>query len=98
MILLYSDKSSSRLQYTAAFIFKEILQTPYSITTHKQGFNEFNGIKLSYADEKITGDELHIPNSGLLFETGIKQQPIEINQIEDFKILFQSSSKENDEF
>ena len=43
-------------------------------------------------------DELHIPNIGLLFETGIKQHPIEINQIENFKIFFQSPSKENNEF
>ena len=98
MTLLYSDKSSSRLQYTAAFIFKEILQTPYSITTHEKGFSEFGGIKLNYSDKKITSNELHIPNCGLLFETGIKQHSIEINQVEDFKILFQSSSKEDNEF
>jgi len=98
MTLLYSDKSSSRLQYIAAFIFKELLQIQYSITTYKQGFGEFDGIKLNYSDEKITGDELRIPNCGLLFESGVKQQKIEINQIENFKILFQSSSKENNEF
>jgi hypothetical protein len=97
MILVYSDKSSSRLQYVAAFIFKEILQTPYSITTHKQGFREFDGIKLNYSDERIMVDELHIPNCGLLFETGIRQQPLEIKQTDDFKIFFQSS-KGNNEF
>ena len=88
MILIYTHKSTSRLQYIAAFIFKEILRVPYSITTQRQGFSEFNGIKLNYSRDTITADELHIPNAGLLFETGIEQQTIQVNEFENFKIIF----------
>jgi hypothetical protein len=97
MILIYTDKSTSRLQYIAAFIFKEILRVPYSITTHKAGFSEFTGIKLNYSDEEITPNELCIPNHGLLFEKGIQEQTIPISEIENFKVLF-SCHDENNKF
>jgi len=98
MILLYSDTSTSRLQYIAAFIFKEVLQIPYSITTRKQGLNEFDGIKLNYSGEKIAADELEIPNCGLLFERGIKQPSIKIDQVKDLKFFFQSPEKKDNRF
>ena len=98
MILIYCDESSSRLQYIAAFIFKELLQVQYSITTHKKGFRESAGTKLNYSHQEIMSDELRIPNKGLLFEKGVKPQVIEINFVEGFKCFFKSHPKGEREF
>ena len=85
MVLIYIHKSSPRLQYIAAFIFKEIIKTPYAITSHADSFKQFDGIKLNYTEKKICEDELRVPNSGLLFQTVIKEQPIEVFEINSIK-------------
>ncbi len=78
MVLIFVHKSSPRLQYIAAFIFKELIKTPYSITSHKESFINFEGIKINYTEEKIAEDEIHIHPSGLLHQQGIQPQEIEI--------------------
>jgi hypothetical protein len=98
MVLIYIHKSSPRLQYIAAFIFKEIIKTPYAITSHADSFKQFDGIKLNYTEKKICEDELRVPNSGLLFQTVIKEQPIEVFEINSIKAFFRSSSQNNDEY
>lgn len=99
MVLIYVHKSSPRLQYIAAFIFKELLKAPYAITSYADGFKEFDGIKINYTDEKIAEDELHINASGLLHQQNIKEQLIEIFEYNGYKAFYKSSasgSKQNE--
>ena len=91
MVLIYVHKSSPRLQYIAAFIFKDVIKTPYAITSHTDSFKKFDGIKLNYTQEKLTEDELRIPNCGLLFKQGIEEQVIEIAEHNGYKIFFNSN-------
>ena len=98
VLILRAENLFARLQYIAAFIFKEIFKIPYSITEHQQGFKESESIKINYSDEKIADNELLIPNYGLLHQTGIKAQPINIFEINEFEVFFKSPSTENDGF
>ncbi len=98
MILIFSLECPPRLQYITNFIFTENLKVSFDITSDKDRFLEFNGVKINYNNEKIASDELIIPNCGLLFETGIKQRNIDVVVFENFKIFFHSSSQNSNGF
>lgn len=90
MVLIYVNKTSSRLQYIAAFLFKELLKVPYAITTHADSFEKFDEVKINYSAEKIPGDELRIPNTGLLYEDDIHKQEITLFEVDGYKAFFKS--------
>lgn len=98
MVLIYIKKTSPRLQYIAAFIFNELIKTPYAITSHADSFNKFDGIKLNYTDEKISDEELIIHPHGLLNETGITEQNIELFELAGFKAFFRCASEKETTF
>lgn len=95
MVLIYAHKTSARLQYTAAFIFKEVLRIPYSITEYQQGYEQSTSIKINYTGERILEDELIIPNYGLLHQAGIRKQAIEVFEMNGFPAFFKSTSDED---
>jgi hypothetical protein len=92
MVLIYVNKTSSRLQYIASFIFKELIKTPYSITSHAESFRNFDGIKLNYTEENISENELKIADSGFLYQVGIIKQSIEVFEVDGIKAFFKSPS------
>ena len=98
MVLIYVHKASPRLQYIAAFIFKELIKVPYAITSHKESFKKFEEIKLNYTDEQVGADELLIPNCNLLNQTGIKPVDIEVFEHNANKAFFKSSSQSEDTY
>ncbi len=75
MLLIYSENTSTRLQYICKFIFEELLNTTFSLTLHELSFAEHTGAKINYSNKQIQG-VYHIKPHGLLFETGIKSQEI----------------------
>ena len=97
MVLIYVKNTSPRLQYIAHFIFKEIIKTPYAITSHEESFRDFDGIKINYSSKKISDKELKVVDCGLLFQQGITEQPIEIFEVDGIKAFFRSPSFEPSE-
>ncbi|CAN5278558.1 hypothetical protein BH09BAC2_BH09BAC2_02400 [soil metagenome] len=95
MVLIYAKATSPRLQYIASFIFKDILQVAYAITTHEEGFKGFDGIRLNYSHQSITDKEICIPDSGLLFETDIQPRDLNISEYNGERILFASSTSDD---
>ena len=73
MLLIYSENTSTRLQYTCRFIFEELLQMSFSLTLHRESFAAHDGPKINYSSKKIEGTYQICP-SGFLFEEGIKLQ------------------------
>ena len=94
MVLIYTNKSSPRLQYIAAFIFKDLIKTPYAITSHEDSYKTFDGIKINYSGKKIADDELCIPVQGLLEEQGVQEQTIEVFELNGTKAFFRSATPE----
>ena len=95
MVLIYTDKSTARLQYIAAFIFKELIKTPYAITSHEDSYKTFDGIKLNYSDKKLADEELYIAPHGLLQEQDVKEQTIDVFELNGNKAFFRSGLPEN---
>lgn len=77
MPLIYTTKSSTRLQYSCKFIFEEILGTSYSLTTDEENFRNYTGDKINYSFVEFD-NVYQIKPHLLLFETGIKNQNIEV--------------------
>jgi hypothetical protein len=91
-LLLYSHIISSRLQYIADFIGKEILGEPLGLTTDKKIFIQSTEPKINYSKEKISGDEYWLQAHSLLFEKEIRQQTVKCFDINGQKAFFKTES------
>ena len=98
MVLIFVHKSSARLQYIAAFIFKELIKIPYSITSHEESFKKFDGVKINYTETKQSEGELYVHPFGLLNDSGVKEQTIEVFESEGYPAFFKSNSFKDDQF
>ena len=95
MLLIYVSKSTTRLQYVCKFIFEEVLGTSYSLTIDEDNFNKYTGAKINYSYVEFNS-VFQINPHLLLFETGIKNQHIEVfGRGEDCR-FFTRSYKESD--
>ena len=95
MLLIYSSKSTTRLQYICKFIFEEVLGTSYSLTTDEENFISYTGEKInySYAEfDKVYQIKPHL----LLFESGIKDQDIKVYGKGEKCIFFLTSHEQTD--
>lgn len=72
MILIYTSKITNRIRYIFKIYFKELLGTEYRITTDKEEFIAFDGIKISYAEQALA-DEIFFCAGNLLFENNIHE-------------------------
>ena len=77
MLLIYTTKSTTRLQYSCRFIFEEILGTSYSLTTDEENFRNYTGEKINYSYVEFT-NVYKIKPHVLLFETGVNDQDIKV--------------------
>lgn len=92
MLLIYSAKTSTRLQYICQFIFKEQLGITYSLTIDAEGFKNHDGPKINYSDAVIENSTFTIKNHPLLFEEDIKQQLTECFETPDYKAFFKTNN------
>lgn len=86
-LLIYTEKTSPRLSYILDFLLGEILGLSYTLTANTEEFNIHAGPKFSYGTQPI-GSELFLASIPLLFETGIKPQPIDFCEYKDIKGFF----------
>lgn len=90
-VLVYSEKNSPRLKYILNIFICDYLGLEYSITQNPVLFEQHNGIKINYSAQKFIKDGIKIIPGGLLFEFGIKDHHIEVNDSPDFlKIFFKN--------
>ncbi|MEJ7609755.1 MAG: hypothetical protein WKF88_01110 [Ferruginibacter sp.] len=89
MLLIYSENTTARLQYTCKFIFEEILKMPFSITTDLQSFAKDIGAKINYSYAELPGSYNIRPHL-LLFEKGITLQNIEQTRQGAQTVLFKN--------
>lgn len=94
MILIYSDRYSSRLRYSLDLIFHTLLGTNYELIHDEAIFLQTVGPKLMYASNpQPQADVVTIRAVELLFEKGLKDQQISIGQHNDLKTLFRTSKR-----
>lgn len=74
-LLIYSEQSSPRLDYTLDFIFNEVIPCEYAITSDIEFYKIHSNAKLNYSNKSIIENEIKILPNGILFENNLKEQP-----------------------
>ena len=90
-LLIHSTKQSNRLRYTFDLIFKDVLGVDYEITDNKQTFINHDGAKLNYSVKRISEQEVHIVNVGLLFRIGIQEQSFHVEEFKELPTFYQTN-------
>ncbi len=91
MLLIYTDNSTTRLQYICKFIFDEILATSYSLTIDEESFGKHIGNKINYSN-KIINNVFQIKPVQLLFETDVKKSTVTCFDFDHTKAFFKSEN------
>ena len=90
MLLMYSLSTGPRLQYIVNFFGQELFDRPIMITNNRVEYMMYNGPKINYSDEELTGNDFLVVPVPLLFERGVKQQPITCFDAGFHKAFFES--------
>jgi hypothetical protein len=94
MILIFTDKITNRIKYIFNLYFAEILRIEYQITTNKEDFRSFEGVKFSYCQQPIS-DEIFFRSSPLLLERGITNSDLVFGEHESLPVFFMVYSKDS---
>ena len=92
MLLVYSHKITPRLKYTFKQVCTRILQVPVSFTTKVEEFIAHESLKMSYSNQPL-GSEFHIRSHQVLFEQGLSDLDINVQDWEDTKCFFATGEK-----
>ena len=66
MALIYTHKKTKRVEYIFNLVLNQLLGLEYSLTTDKEVFHNYEGVKFSYSTSP-PGDELFFGSVDLLF-------------------------------
>ncbi len=89
-VRIYSVKDVPRLRYIAGIILGDILGLTWEVITDKRKLGKHPVI--NYSDETISGS-FRIDPCSLLFETGISEREIIVNEWKRLPVFFQTSSE-----
>jgi hypothetical protein len=92
MILVYSHKITPRVRYVFKHIFTRVLLIPVDFTTKVEEFVAHNGPKMSYAKTAL-GNEFFVRSNQLLFEQGVNDLEINIQQWDAVPCFFNAGAK-----
>jgi hypothetical protein len=87
MLLFYTHTITPRLKYIVDFIGKELFDEPFVLTTNAETFSTADVPRFNYSDKDFSEQEFFIKSTPLLFETGIRPQPIDCFEV-DYHIAF----------
>lgn len=90
-IVVYSPGQSDRLKYTLDWLLKERLQLHYKVVTHEE---DTKGLPFFIAYGKVLPNSLSIPDTGLLWQSGIQQTEPESGTWENIPTLFHIGHEE----
>ncbi len=89
-IFIHTHKITPRVKYTFNLILKDCLGLEFTLTNNIDDYKAFEGNKFSYSLQDVESD-FHIVAHHLLFESGIKEQTIQIQNHElYFKYFFKT--------
>jgi hypothetical protein len=89
-MLFYNDYSYPRLNYMLDLIGREIFNEPFTLVSDVDRFKAFSGPKLNYSAGIISDNEFFIRPHGLLSETGIQEQQINVFNFNARPAFFQT--------
>lgn len=89
MVLFYTENKSSRVEYIADLILRQLCCVQPEITSDKSFYQSHKGPKINYSKERIDDNELHIVPHTLLFEEGVNPQLINCTDRNGQKVFFE---------
>jgi len=92
LILVYSNKLTNRLKYSFKVIFKDILKTEVDFTSDVDLFESSDLPKINYSNQKLNSG-IYFQSTHLLYETGIKEQDINIFTFNENPCFFKVSNE-----
>ena len=94
MLLVYTHKITPRLKYIFKQICTRILGIPVEFTTIVEEFVIYNGLKMSYT-RKPLNNEIFIRSHELLYQQGLSDVEINVQDWEQTKCFFPTNEKSN---
>lgn len=92
MLLVYTHKITPRVSYAFKHICTRVLGIPVSFTTVIEAFIAHDSIKMSYAKQPLS-NELFVRSHELLFEQGLSDLDINVQDWEDTKCFFSTNDR-----
>lgn len=92
MLLVYTHKITPRLSYAFKHVCTRILGIPVGFTTTVEEFIAHDSLKMSYTKQPLSS-ELYIKSHELLFEQGLSDVDIHVQDWENTKAFFSSSER-----
>ena len=92
MLLVYTHKITPRLKYAFRHICTRILGIPVSFTTTIEEFIAHDSMKMSYTRQPLS-NEIFIRNHDLLFEQGLSDVDINVQDWDATKCFFSTGEK-----
>lgn len=94
MLILYAEKITPRLQYSAEIIFQTIGIKQFVFTSNLNDYKLNSEVfKINYSKKRIDNNELHIIPQGLLFEEKIQEQKTDISEWKGLKVFFPTAGE-----
>jgi hypothetical protein len=92
MLLVYTHHISSRLTYVFNHICKRVLQIEVGYTSKVEDFIAHKTAKMSYTKQPLSS-ELHIKSHDILFEQGLSDLEIKVQDWDNTKGFFPTNAK-----
>ena len=88
MVLLFADRVTPRLAYIAEVIFSNLLGGGIQFTDDPDIFNDYQGPIINYSTILYPNSRFNIRPSGLMLESGIREQEIHWEQQDGLSYFF----------
>ncbi len=94
MLLIYTHKITNRLTYTMRHLFVQMMGVEVSFTTKVEDFIKHQGPKITYTKQALQ-NEFFIRSNDLLFEQGINDIQIKVQDWEGIPCFFKTDDRSN---
>jgi len=91
-VIFYSPAFSNRLNYICEWAGELLTGRSFRICSDRNEFISSDAIRINYSPDPIVNDEIHIIPAGLLSETGIRPQSVNITNNSGLPFFFQNES------
>lgn len=90
MLLLYTHTVTPRLEYIVDFFSRELFDEPIEVTSSRAAYNASIQPRINYSGQAFSENEFFIEHTSLLFEKGIREQPVDCFEVNFHKAFFQT--------
>jgi hypothetical protein len=93
-MLIYTPFQTRRINYIFKIYFSNLLGIDFNITCDKDTFINFDGVKISYAEQPLS-NEIFFSSTNILFEETIHQIDIQFTEFDNILVPFAVNNKKS---